>query len=207
MTSISLVEDDDALRSNIAEFLESTGKFQCISGYSNGKEAVKNLPTDQPQIVLMDINLGKMSGIECVYELKPLMPDCQFLMLTVFSDTEKIFDALAAGASGYLLKRQAPSKLLEALQEVLAGGAPMSAPIARKVVASFQNKPPPQGKPYNLSPREIEVLEGLANGRLYKQMADEMSIGIDTIRTYIRRIYEKLHVKSRTEAVAKYLKN
>ena len=205
MISISLVEDDNDLRGNIAEFLHSTGEFLCVSGYSSGKEAVKKLPTDRPQIVLMDIDLGQMSGIECVHELKPLMPECQFLMLTVFADTEKIFNALAAGASGYLLKHQPPAKLLEALQEVLAGGAPMSAPIARKVVASFQSQPPLQGKPYNLSPREIEVLEGLAKGRLYKQMADEMDIGIDTIRTYVRRIYEKLHVKSRTEAVAKYL--
>ena len=207
MTSISLVDDDADLRKDIAEFLESTGDFKCISGYSSGNEAVKKLPLDQPEIVLMDINLGKMSGIECVHTLKPLMPECQFLMLTVFADTEKIFAALTAGASGYLLKRQPPSKLLEALRDVLSGGAPMSAPIARKVVASFQDKPPSQDKHYNLSPRELEVLEGLAKGRLYKQMADELNISIDTIRTYIRRIYEKLHVQSRTEAVAKYLKH
>ena len=204
MITISLVEDDNELRANIAEFLQSTGDFLCVSGYSNAKEAIERLPIDRPKIVLMDIDLGEMSGIECVHELKPVMPECQFLMLTVFADTDKIFNALAAGASGYLLKHQPPAKLLEALEEVLAGGAPMSAPIARKVVASFQSKLPTQDKSYHLSPREIEVLEGLAKGRLYKQMADQMDIGIDTIRTYVRRIYEKLHVKSRTEAVAKY---
>ena len=177
-----------------------------MSGYSSAKLAIEGLPKDNPQIVLMDIDLGQGSGIECVHELKPLMPDCQFLMLTVFADTEKIFNALAAGASGYLLKHQPPMKLLEALIEALSGGAPMSAPIARKVVASFQSKPPTQDKSYHLSPREIEVLEGLAKGCLYKQMADQMNIGIDTVRTYVRRIYEKLHVKSRTEAVAKYYK-
>ena len=207
MITISLVEDDSDLRSNIAEFLRSTGKFACISGYTRGSEAVKKLPADSPQIVLMDIDLGEMSGIECVRTLKPLMPDTQFLMLTAFADTEKIFSALAAGASGYILKHHPPAMLLDALDELLAGGAPMSASIARKVVASFHIKNPGADKSaHNLSPREIEVLEGLAKGQLYKQLSDQMNISVDTVRTYIRRIYEKLHVNSRTEAVAKYLK-
>ena len=205
MTFISMVEDDADLRANIADYLESTGEFKCVSGYSSGEEAIQRLPADRPQIVLMDIDLGRKSGIECVHHLKPLMPKCHFVMLTVFADTDKIFNALAAGACGYLLKHQPPSKLWEALREVLAGGAPMSAPIARKVVASFQVKTPHTNEYNNLSPREVEVLEGLANGRLYKQLADQMNISIETVRTYIRRIYEKLHVNSRTEAVAKYL--
>ncbi len=142
MTTISLVEDDDDLRATVGDYLQSTGEFRCISGYSSGEQALKRLPADRPQIVLMDIDLGPMSGIECVRKLKPLMPECQFVILTVFADTDKIFNALAAGASGYLLKHQPPTKLLDALHEVLAGGAPMSAAIARKVVASFQSKPP-----------------------------------------------------------------
>ena len=206
MTTVSIVEDDAKLRANIAEYLQGTRKFRCVSGHASAEDAIARLPEQPPQIVLMDINLGAMSGIECVRRLKPLMPKSQFVMLTVFEDTEKIFDALAAGASGYLLKRQPPAKLVEALHEVLAGGAPMSAPIARKVVASFQNHATNQDEKEQLSPREIEVLDRLAKGYPYKQIGSELGISIDTIRTYIRRIYEKLHVQSRTEAVAKYLK-
>ena len=207
MTTVSIVEDDAKLRANIAEYLQGTRKFRCVSGHPSAEDAIANLPGESPQIVLMDINLGAISGIECVRRLKPLIPKSQFVMLTVFEDTEKIFDALAAGASGYLLKRQPPVKLLEALNEVLAGGAPMSAPIARKVVASFQGKVASQPESIiRLSTRENEVLECLAKGYPYKQIAGHLGISIDTIRTYIRRIYEKLHVQSRTEAVAKYLK-
>jgi DNA-binding NarL/FixJ family response regulator len=207
MTTVSIVEDDAKLRANITEYLQGTRKFRCVSGHASAEEAIASLPDQSPQIVLMDINLGVMSGIECVRRLKPLMPKSQFVMLTVFEDTEKIFDALAAGASGYLLKRQPPAKLIEALHEVLAGGAPMSAPIARKVVASFQNHATSQSEKEQLSPREVEVLDRLAKGFPYKQIGSELGISIDTIRTYIRRIYEKLHVQSRTEAVAKYLKS
>lgn len=206
MTTVSIVEDDAKLRANIAEYLQGTRQFRCVSGHASAEEAITKLPGESPQIVLMDINLGAMSGIECVRRLKPLMPKSQFVMLTVFEDTEKIFDALAAGASGYLLKRQPPAKLLEALDDVLGGGAPMSAPIARKVVASFQNRTTSQSEKEQLSPRENAVLECLAKGYPYKQIGGELGISIDTIRTYIRRIYEKLHVQSRTEAVAKYMK-
>jgi DNA-binding NarL/FixJ family response regulator len=176
-----------------------------VSSFAYAEEAVEALPADRPQIVLMDINLGAMSGIDCVRALKPRMPESLFVMLTVFENPEKIFSALAAGASGYLLKRQPPAKLLEALNAVLAGGAPMSAPIARKVVASFQNKPVPPADKANLSARENEVLECLAKGYLYKQIANHMGISIDTIRSYIRRIYEKLHVRTRTDAVVWYM--
>jgi DNA-binding NarL/FixJ family response regulator len=153
----------------------------------------------------MDINLGGMSGIECVRQLKPKLPDSQVVMLTVFEDTEKIFNALTAGASGYLLKRMPPAKLLEAIREVMEGGSPMSAPIARKVVQLLRRVPAPSDQNADLSPREREVLENLAAGRAYKQISEQMGISIHTVRTYIRRIYEKLHVQSRTEAVAKYL--
>jgi DNA-binding NarL/FixJ family response regulator len=156
-------------------------------------------------VVLMDINLGGMSGIECVEKLKAGTPALQVLMLTVYEDTDQIFKALAAGASGYLLKRSSPTKLLQAIREVHAGGSPMTSSIARKVVASFQKSKPTAEKQTHLSPREEMVLNCLAKGYTYKQIADELSISIDTIRTYLRRIYEKLHVQSRTEAVAKYL--
>jgi DNA-binding NarL/FixJ family response regulator len=155
----------------------------------------------------MDINLGGMSGIECVRQLKPQMPAAQVVMLTVFEDTEKIFSALAAGASGYLLKRLAPAKLLEAIREVHEGGSPMSAPIARKVVQSLQPSAAAGDETIALSPREREVLGGLAEGQAYKQIADKLGVSIHTVRNYIRRIYEKLHVCSRTEAVAKYLRH
>jgi DNA-binding NarL/FixJ family response regulator len=206
MTTFSIVEDDSTLRGNIVDYLESTKMFRCLSGYSSAEEAVRRLPGDSPQIVLMDINLGEMDGIECVRQLKLGMAGSQFVMLTVFEDSEKIFNALAAGASGYLLKRQPPVKLLEALQDVLVGGAPMSASIARQVVNSFQGKFVTHGEDYNLSSRENEVLDCLAKGYIYKQIAQQLGISVDTIRTYIRRIYEKLQVKSRTEAVAKYMK-
>ena len=151
---------------------------------------------DEPDVVLMDINLGGMSGIECVRQLKPRMPATQMVMLTVFEDTEKIFSALAAGASGYLLKRLAPAKLLDAIREVHEGGSPMSAPIARKVVQSLQKVVPRGAKQAELSPREREVLNGLAEGQAYKQIADRLGVSIHTVRNYIRRIYEKLHVRS-----------
>ena len=209
---VSIVDDEADLRENIAGYVGAAKGFRCIGLYSNARDALANLPKEKPDVVLMDINLGGMSGIECVRQLKPQIPETQVVMLTVFEDTEKIFSALAAGASGYLLKRMPPAKLLEAIREVHEGGSPMSAPIARKVVQSLQ---PAQaalvatsaGEAINLSPREREVLDGLAEGQAYKQIADKLSVSIHTVRNYIRRIYEKLHVCSRTEAVAKYLRH
>ena len=154
----------------------------------------------------MDINLGDMDGIECVRRLSVVMPGAQVLMLTVFEDTERIFRALAAGASGYLLKRLSPKKLLEAIEDVCAGGSPMSAPIARKVVQSFKSTPGHGDDTAELSPRERSVLDGLTAGLAYKQIADQLQVSIHTVRNYIRRIYEKLHVRTRTEAVAKFLR-
>jgi DNA-binding NarL/FixJ family response regulator len=208
MITISIVDDEAKLRQSIATFVNGSPGFKCVSSYSSAETALQHLAADKPDVVLMDINLGGMSGIECVEQLKAKSPEMQILMLTVYEDTEKIFRALAAGANGYLLKRSSPTKLLQAIREVHGGGSPMTSSIARKVVASFQKSAAgPGGKHGQLSPREEAVLEGLAKGWTYKQLASELDISIDTIRTYIRRIYEKLHVCSRTEAVAKYLTN
>jgi DNA-binding NarL/FixJ family response regulator len=204
---VAVVDDEVDLRENIAAFIDAARGFSCTSVYSSAEDAIARLPQDKPDVILMDINLGGMSGIECVRRLKPQMPEVQVVMLTVFEDTEKIFSALTAGASGYLLKRLAPAKLLEAIREVHEGGSPMSAPIARKVVQSLQVVPARGDENTELSTREREVLDGLAEGQAYKQIADKLGVSIHTVRNYIRRIYEKLHVCSRTEAVAKYLRN
>jgi len=204
--TVSLVDDEEDLREHIGGYLHAAGGFKCKSVYASAEEALQHLPQDKPDVVLMDINLGGMDGIECVRQLKALMPEAQVLMLTVFEDTDKIFRALAAGASGYLLKRLSPSKLLEAVREVRDGGSPMSASIARKVVQSFRTTPAHGDETMDLSQREREVLHGLAEGLAYKQIADQLEVSIHTVRNYIRRIYEKLHVRSRTEAVAKFLR-
>ncbi|HEX4265470.1 MAG TPA: response regulator transcription factor [Verrucomicrobiae bacterium] len=205
---VSIVDDEVDLRENIAGFVDAAKGFKCVSVHSSAEEALAHLPKEKPDVVLMDINLGGMSGIDCVLRLKPLMRDTQVVMLTVFEDTEKIFSALAAGASGYLLKRMPPEKLLEAIREVHEGGSPMSAPIARKVVQSLQtHRPPGVDETAELSPREREVLDCLAEGQAYKQIADKLTVSIHTVRNYIRRIYEKLHVRTSAEAVAKYLRH
>jgi DNA-binding NarL/FixJ family response regulator len=200
------VDDEADLRQHIAGYLAAAGNIRCISAYASAEEALEHLPRDKPNVVLMDINLGGMDGVECVRQLTPRMPESQILMLTVFEDTEQIFRALAAGASGYLLKRLSPKKLLEAIQEVRDGGSPMSAPIARKVVQSFKTVSKRGDESVDLSPRERSVLDGLAGGLAYKQIADQLGVSIHTVRNYIRRIYEKLHVCTRTEAVAKFLR-
>jgi DNA-binding NarL/FixJ family response regulator len=203
---VSIVDDEPDLRENIAGFIDAAEGFRCIGVHCNAEEALAHLPKEKPDVVLMDINLGQMSGIECVRLLKPRIPNTQIVMLTVFEDTDKIFSALAAGASGYLLKRVAPIKLLEAIREVHEGGSPMSAPIARKVVQSLQPSQATADETTHLSPREREVLDCMANGQAYKQIADRLGVSIHTVRNYIRRIYEKLHVCSSAEAVAKYLR-
>jgi len=205
-TTISIVDDDSDLNQKIGDYLAKSSSYRCISSYTSAEEALAHLPKDQPDVVLMDINLGGMSGIECVRHLKPQLPNTPVLMLTVFDDTDKILRAITAGASGYLLKRMPPAKLLDAIAEVINGGSPMSAPIARKVVQLLQTMPVPD-ETTSLSERERQVLDGMAAGQLYKQMAQQMGVSVHTIRTYIRRIYEKLHVRSRTEAVAKYFRH
>ncbi len=201
------MDDEADLRENISGYVSAAKGFRCVSVHSSAEEALTQLPKEKPDVVLMDINLGGMDGIECVRQLKPQVPESQIVMLTVFEDTDKIFSALAAGASGYLLKRLAPEKLLEAIREVHEGGSPMSAPIARKVVQSLHATPVQGKESADLSPREREVLDGLAEGQAYKQIADKLGVSIHTVRNYIRRIYEKLHVCSSAEAVAKYLRH
>jgi DNA-binding NarL/FixJ family response regulator len=207
MISVSIIDDSAELRQSIASFVNNSPGFHCVSTYSNGNEAIVRLPADNPDVVLMDINMPGINGIECVRRLNAIAPKMQIIMLTVYGDNDQIFDALVAGASGYLLKRVTPEKLLEAIKEVHQGGAPMSSFIARKVVASFKNfrgKEKPEQN-FHLAPREQMVLERLAKGMTYKQICSELDISIGTIRTYIRHIYKKLQVHSRTEAVAKYV--
>ena len=204
--SVSIVEDNEQLRVTVARVIERAEGFRCLSHYGSAEEALKGLPNDRPDVVLMDINLPGMNGVECVRQLKQSLPKTQVMMLTVYEDTENIFNALAAGASGYMLKRTPRAELLAAIKEVHRGGSPMTAHIARKVVQSFQqtsaSAPPTEG----LSPREQEVLDFLSQGFLYKEIADKLGISYETVHTYIRRIYEKLQVRTRTEAVAKFLR-
>ncbi|HUC86066.1 MAG TPA: response regulator transcription factor [Candidatus Acidoferrales bacterium] len=205
--TVSIVDDDCELTAKISAYLNRTSSYRCISSYATAEEALAHLPADAPDVVLMDINLGGMNGIECVRQLRPCLPNTPVVMLTVFEDTDKIFRAIAAGASGYLLKRMPPSKLLDAIEEVVGGGSPMSAPIARKVIQLLQTMPIPTDNTTDLSDRERQVLEAMAAGQLYKQIADDLCVSIHTVRSYIRRIYEKLHVRTRTEAVAKYFRH
>ena len=176
-----------------------------MSEHGSAESALAALPAAKPEVVLMDINLPGLNGIECVRQLKPLLPDTQFLMLTVYEDADHIFNALMVGATGYLLKQTPRNELLAALKQVHAGGSPMTSNIARKVVQSFQrHSQAADAADVELSPREAEVLELLARGYLYKEIAEALAISLPTVNTYIRRIYEKLHVRSRAQAVAKY---
>jgi DNA-binding NarL/FixJ family response regulator len=206
MISVSIVDDEKKLCQSIATFLNGSPGFRCVSIYGSAEAALKRLPADRPDVALMDINMPGMNGIECVSRLKALAPEIQIVMLTVYDDTDQIFKALAAGATGYLLKRSDPEELLQAIRVVSAGGSPMSNSIARKVVASFQKAGQVGEKPDLLSVREQAVLDCLAQGLAYKQIGDQLGISINTIRTHLRHIYEKLHVQSRTQAVAKYLR-
>lgn len=206
MITVSIVDDEKRLCQSIATFLNGSPGFRCVSIYGSAEAALQHLPTAPPDVVLMDINMAGMNGIECVRRLKILIPQVQIVMLTVYDDTDQIFKALAAGATGYLLKRHEPDELLQAIRDVQAGGSPMSNSIARKVVASFQ-KADQAGEKHNLlTEREQAVLNYLTQGLAYKQIGDRLGISINTIRTHLRHIYEKLHVQSRTEAVAKYLR-
>lgn len=207
MITVSIVDDEKELRESIRAFIDGSPGFRCVSAYHSAETALKHLTEDRADVVLMDIHLTGMSGIECVERLKTMLPEMQVMMLTVYEDTDQIFKALSAGASGYMLKRSTPARLLEAIKELNEGGSPMSSSIARKVVASFQKSAQTRDEKTNLSPREQMVLESMAKGLTYKQAADQFGISIGTIRTYVRRIYEKLHVQSRTEAVAEYLRH
>ena len=208
---VALVEDDPNLRANLTAMLNSAAGFKCQAAYPDANAALRGIPANRPDVVLMDINLPGMLGTECVRRLKDLAPNLPVLMLTVYEDSEQIFKSLMSGATGYLLKRTPKDKLLEAIREVDAGGAPMSRQIARRVVQFFQKVnqlPTDVQKPavvVDLTDREKEVLDALAKGYAYKEIAGQLNISFETVRTHLRTIYEKLHVHSRTEAVLKYL--
>jgi DNA-binding NarL/FixJ family response regulator len=204
--TVSIVEDQDELRNTLARVLGRADGFQCVSQFANAEDALKSLPQERPEVVLMDINLPGMNGVECARQLKQLIPETQIIMLTVYEDTDNIFNALAAGATGYMLKRTPRAQLLDAIRDVRKGGSPMSAHIARKVVQSFTKSASAPSPTENLSEREQQVLDCLAQGYLYKEIAEKLGISYETVHTYIRRIYEKLQVRTRTEAVAKFLR-
>lgn len=203
--AISIVEDDPSLGAILSEIIQSSPDWNLVNHYASAELALEGMTGSAPEVVLMDIQLPGMSGIDCVGKLKTLHPGVLVLMVTVYDNNERIFDALAAGASGYLLKRDIPFKLMEALDDLLAGGSPMSSAIARKVVQHFQKGPPAKNEDHNLTPREKQILEQLAKGSLYKEIAWDLGIGFETVRSHIDNIYKKLHVRTRTEAVVKYL--
>jgi len=204
--TVSIVEDNDQLRGTLCRLIDRSEEFRCLSQFGNAEAALESLPKERPKVVLMDINLPGMNGVECVRKLKQAAPEILVVMLTAYEDTENIFNALAAGASGYLLKRAPRTELLEAIREVNNGGSPMTTHIARKVVQSFQKIGASTQPAENLSTREQEVLDCLSQGFLYKEIAEKLGISYETVHTYIRRIYEKLQVRTRTEAVAKFLR-
>jgi len=207
---VCIVDDNPDLRSALEEILRMSDNYRCVGTMSNAREAMQKLPSLTPDVVLMDINLGgDESGIDCVKMLKPQIPQTNFMMCTVYEENEKIFEALSAGASGYILKKTAPSKMLEAIRELYEGGAPMSSQIARKVVAAFQSKGSssagqPVEKLEQLSTREKEILVQLSKGLMYKEIAAELHISAETVRKHVYHVYEKLHVTNRIEAVNKY---
>jgi DNA-binding NarL/FixJ family response regulator len=201
--SVALVEDDPAIRQMVAERLASANGFVCVGEFARVNAAIAGLPALKPHVVLVDINLAGQSGIDCIRTLKPSMPETEFLVVTVYDDTARVFEALTAGASGYLLKRASSDEMLAAIRQVHEGGSPMSGHIARKVVTWFHRcAPPPRNPTESLTQRESEVLRLLAQGHAYKEIADTLSISMGTVNTHVRRIYSKLHVQSRTQAVA-----
>jgi len=202
--AVAIIEDDAQARKILAGWISRASGFRLAGDWGDAEAAVAALPERKPNVVLMDINLPGMSGVEAVGKLKPLLPQTQFVMLTVYEDADHIYNALAAGATGYLLKQTPRQELLNALQDVHGGGSPMTSNIARKVVQSFRHTVPSPAPGAELSPREQEVLDLLARGYLYKEISERLNITVPTVNTYVRRMYEKLHVRSRAQAVAKY---
>ena len=203
---VAIVDDDEGIRTGLAALIRRAPNFKLTGDYPDAETALKEIPRRPPDVVLMDINLPGINGVECVRQLKAALPSLQVLMLTVYEDSESLFNSLKAGASGYLLKRTASARLLEAIRDVHDGGAPMTPQLARRVVQFFtkpDNEDPSVAK---LTPGEKEFLDQLSKGYAYKEIADRMNISIDTVRSYVRTVYEKLHVHSRTEAVVKYLR-
>jgi DNA-binding NarL/FixJ family response regulator len=203
--SVCIVEDSRGTRESLSELLKRSPGLRCVGAYPNGESALRDLPEPGPDVVLMDINLPGMSGIECVARLKEKAPKTQVLMLTTYEEGDLIFESLRAGANGYLLKNMPPRELVNAVEQVHAGGSPMSMHIARKVVSHFQQIKQPSSEMEKLTKRELEILALLAKGFLYKEIADQLGISLSTVRAHLHTVYEKLHVQSRTEAVVKYL--
>jgi DNA-binding NarL/FixJ family response regulator len=204
--SIAIIEDDSALRESFREALNASDTWRVTGCYGRAESALPAIQKDPPDACLMDIQLPGLSGIQLLRKLKPLCPNTQFLMVTVFEDADRVFEALAAGASGYVLKKDIDSKLLESLDDVVAGGSPMSSGIARKVVQHFQIPVAEPDEDYHLTAREKETLDLLAKGYLYKEIAHEMGVRMETVSFHLGNIYRKLHVRTRTEAVLKYMK-
>lgn len=201
--AVSIVEDLADIRNGLKAMLDGSDDFLCISTYEDAESALTGLPEARPDVVIMDINLPGMSGIECIRRVKDACPEMQFVMFTIYENNEQVFDALEAGANGFLLKNTPPPQMLEALRELYSGGSPMSAHIARKVVASFRKAEAQADAAAVLSAREKEVLEALAKGLLYKEIAAKLGISTGTVRQHIHKIYDKLHVQNRTEALNK----
>jgi DNA-binding NarL/FixJ family response regulator len=204
--SIIVVEDDRDVRENLVALLGSDTRLQLVGEYGSAEEALRAAPSLRPEMAVMDINLPRMSGIDCVARLKAMLPQIQVLILTVYEDGDNVFRALKAGANGYLIKRDVRENLLSALQDIRDGGAPMSSRIARQVVQFFYASDDLSPPVASLSAREREVLELLVAGLIHKEVAEQLGIGLETVRTHVSRIYEKLHVRSRAEAVVKYLR-
>lgn len=207
MPTVSIVEDQRDTRESLAALVNGTPGLKCLSTYPTGEAALNGIPKEKPDIALVDINLPGMSGIECVSKLKVQMPTLNVLMLTTYEESDLIFNSLRAGANGYLLKNMPPEELLEALEQVQAGGAPMSMQIARKVVQHFRDSGQASAGVEDLTPREHEILGLLARGSMYKEISAQLGISLPTVRTHLRHIYEKLHVQTRTEAAAKFYRH
>ncbi len=202
---VAIVEDNDEIREGLAILINGSPGYRCVATYSDAERALVQLPVLQPDVVLMDIQLPGMSGIECVAKLKEDHPDMQVMMLTVYEDDDNVFKSILAGASGYVLKKTPPSELLEAISNLHNGGSPMSDRIARKVVQAFQQMGKSSHETENLTQRESEILSYVARGHQDKEIAEKLFLSSETVRTHLRSIYKKLHVRSRTEATLKYL--
>lgn len=205
---VSIVDDDDGIRSSIASLVRRANTLELLGDYPDAETAAKEIPLRIPDVVLMDINMPGKNGVECVRNLKPILPRTQFLMLTVYEDSEMLFNSFRAGASGYLLKRTAPARLVEAIHEIHTGGSPITPQIARRLVQFFSapSKTNEDDLVARLTANEREFLAHLSNGYTYKEIAECMKTSIDNVRSYVRVVYEKFHVHSRTEAVVKYLR-
>lgn len=207
MTSIAIVEDSNSMRKSLVELVNAERGYRCVCACANAREALVEIPRLQPDVVLMDIHMPGESGIVCTARLTAQMPQLQVIILTVYNDTKLIFEALKAGACGYVLKRSKPQEILEAIRQVRGGGAPMTGEIARMVVRSFRQSKPSAGEKDSLSPREMEILVLLSEGLSNKEIGVRLDIGVGTVRTHISHIFEKLHVRCRSEAVARYFQD